>query len=79
MHKMRIIVRRMHLLSHRITTFDKESKGAAFGRAPQGRGAPLWLFSLLNVVVFFSVHEFARSACKHARVVYNLHNYTDLF
>ena len=50
-HKTRIIVRRMHVLSHRTTTFDKESIGAAFGRAPQGRGAPLWMLSLFNVVV----------------------------
>ena len=42
-HKMRRIPRRMHILSHRIATFDRQSKGAAFGRAPQGRFAPLWL------------------------------------
>ena len=35
----------MHILSHRTTTFDRESRGAAFGRTPQGRGAPLWMFS----------------------------------
>ena len=43
----------MYVLSHRTTTFDKESIGAAFGRAPQGRGAPLWLLSLSNVVVLW--------------------------
>ncbi len=48
---MRIIARRMHILRHRITIFSKESKGAASGRAPQGRGAPLWLLSLLDIVI----------------------------
>ena len=50
-HQMRAVVRRMHVFSYRTTTFDKESRGAAVGRAPQGRGAPLWLLSLSNVVV----------------------------
>ena len=50
-HKMRIIIRRMHISRHRIIRFNKESIGAAFGRAPQGRGAPLWMLSLFNVVV----------------------------
>ena len=31
--------------------FNKESKGAAFGRAPQGRETPLWLFTVLNMCV----------------------------
>ena len=35
---------------HGIMRFSKESIGAAFGRAPQGRGAPLWLLSLLNLI-----------------------------
>ena len=33
------------------TRRDKETIGAAFGRAPQGRGAPLWMLSLLNVII----------------------------
>ena len=41
----------MHISRHRIIRFNKESIGAAFGRAPQGRGAPLWMLSLFNVVV----------------------------
>ena len=45
-HDRRIIVQRLQDLRQRTTTFDKESKGAAFGRAPPGRGAPLWLLSL---------------------------------
>ena len=52
-HRMRIIPCRMHILRHRIATFDKESKGAAFGRAPQGRFAPLWLLSLSNVAILW--------------------------
>ena len=43
----------MHLLRPRILRPDKESIGVAFGRAPQGRGAPLWLLSLSNVVVLW--------------------------
>ena len=31
--------------------FNKESIGAASGRAPQGCGAPLWLLSLLNMII----------------------------
>ena len=45
-HKMHIISRGMHVLGPRILVLDKESIGAAFGRAPQGRGAPLWMLSL---------------------------------
>ena len=30
---------------HRIIRFNNESIGAAFGHAPQGRGAPLWMLS----------------------------------
>ena len=41
----------MFISRHRIIIFNKESIGAAFGRAPQGRGAPLWMLSLFNVVV----------------------------
>ena len=52
-HKMLRIPRRMHILSQRIAKFDRESKGAAFGRAPQGRGAPLWLLSLSNVAILW--------------------------
>ena len=48
---MDIIIHRIHICRHRIIIFNKESKGAAFGRAPQGRGAPLWMLSLFNVVV----------------------------
>ena len=33
------------------TRESKENKGAAFGRAPQGRGAPLWMLSLLNLII----------------------------
>ena len=36
----------MHLFRPRILRLDKESIGAAFGRAPQGRSAPLWMLSL---------------------------------
>ena len=36
----------MHVSRPRILRLDKESIGAAFGRAPQGRGAPLWMLSL---------------------------------
>ena len=50
-HKTRMIARRVCILRHRTTTLNKESIGAAFGRAPQGRGAPLWMLSLVNVVV----------------------------
>ena len=46
-----MIARRVCILRHRTTTLNKESIGAAFGRAPQGRGAPLWMHSLFNVVV----------------------------
>ena len=48
---MQIIIHRMHRFGVRISIFNKESIGAAFGRAPQGRGAPLWMLSLFNVVV----------------------------
>ena len=48
---MPIIIRRMHISRHRIIRFNKESIGAAFGRAPQGRGAPLWMLSLLNLII----------------------------
>ena len=48
---MDIIIHRIHICRHRIIIFNKESKGAAFGRAPQGRGAPLWLLSLLNMMI----------------------------
>ena len=50
-HRMRIIPCRLHILRHRIATFDQASKGAACGRAPQGRGAPLWLLSWSNVAI----------------------------
>ena len=45
-HKMHIILHRMHIARHRIIIFDKESIGVAFGRAPQGRGASLWMLSV---------------------------------
>ena len=32
---------------------NKETIGAAFGRAPQGRGAPLWLVSLFFLVFLY--------------------------
>ena len=39
-------------IRHRTTTFNKESIGAAFGRAPTGGASrPQWVLSLLNVVV----------------------------
>ena len=41
----------MRISGHRIIRFNKESIGAASGRAPQGRGAPLWLLSLLNLII----------------------------
>ena len=53
---MRIIVRREHVLSHGMATFDKESIGAAFGRAPQGRGAPLWLWLLFSLFSLVLLH-----------------------
>ena len=46
-----VIIRWIQIFRHRIITFNKESIGAAFGRAPQGRGAPLWMLSLLNVII----------------------------
>ena len=46
-----IILHSIYIFRHRIIIFNKESKGAAFGRAPQGRGAPLWLLSLLNMII----------------------------
>ena len=48
---MGVIIRWIQIFRHRIITFNKESKGAAFGRAPQGRGAPLWMLSLLNLTI----------------------------
>ena len=48
---MGVIIRWIQIFRHRRITFNKESKGAAFGRAPQGRGAPLWMLSLLNVII----------------------------
>ena len=48
---MHAIIHKMHAFVDRINIFSKESIGAAFGRAPQGRGAPLWLFSLLTIVI----------------------------
>ena len=48
---------------HRIIRFNNESIGAAFGRAPHGRGAPLWMLSLLNLMILCPdvdpVEEFA--------------------
>ena len=49
--KMGLVIHRIHIFRHRRIIFNKESKGAAFGRAPQGRGAPLWLLSLLNMII----------------------------
>ena len=50
-HKMRIIVRRMHVLSHRTTTFDKESnhRGAPRPCGARPKAAPL--LSLLNMMI----------------------------
>ena len=45
-----ILMTRMIAQMCKNTMESKENKGAAFGRAPQGRGAPLWLFSLLSLV-----------------------------
>ena len=52
-YKTYMFARRAHKLMHEKTTFSKENKGAAFGRAPQGRGAPLWLFSLISLVFLY--------------------------
>ena len=41
---------RMVAQMYKNTRKNKETIGAAFGRAPQGRGAPLWLFSLISLV-----------------------------
>ena len=49
--KMRRSIHGMHMFRLRISIFNKESIGAAFGRAPQGRGAPLWMLSLLNLII----------------------------
>ena len=46
-----IILHRTYIFRHRTIIFNKESKGAAFGRAPQGRGAPLCMLSLLNMII----------------------------
>ena len=48
-HKMRIIGHGMPASRPSIPIIDKESIGAAFGRAPQGRGAPLWMLSLSSL------------------------------
>ena len=53
---METFARRMRILRHRVTTLSKESKDAASGRAPQGCGAALWLFSL---VFLASLHIWA--------------------
>ena len=45
-HKMRIISHGMRVIRPSMPVIDRESIGAAFGRAPQGRGAPLWMLSL---------------------------------
>ena len=52
-HRMHIIRHGMHLLRPRILRLDTENIGAAFGRAPQGRGAPLWLVSLFFLVFLY--------------------------
>ena len=56
-------VYKMCIIPRRTWTFNKESIGAAFGRAPQGRGAPLWMLSLLNLMILCPdvdpVEEFA--------------------
>ena len=41
----------MHRFGFRISISSKESISAAFGRAPQGRGAPLWRLSLLDMLI----------------------------
>ena len=50
-YKMRIIIHRMRRFGVGIVIFNKESIDEDFGRAPQGRGAPLWLLSLLNTII----------------------------
>ena len=45
-HNMRIISHGMRVIIPSMPVIDRESIGAAFGRAPQGRGAPLWMLSL---------------------------------
>ena len=51
-HRMRIIPCRMHILRHRIATFDKESnhRGAPRPCGARPKAAPL--LSLLNLVIF---------------------------
>ena len=50
-HKMRIIRHGMPAFRPGVLIIDKESTGAAFGRAPQGRGAPLWMLSLSSTSI----------------------------